>query len=120
MKDEIALSECGQYITINTEACQDLKLLQSLFNKVQSVQGGHQNRCLIINLHDWLSDTSNMDDILSIADVFSLFEHHGWRIAIVVSQLNQKTLMLENLLDFKGVDLQHFAGLEEAQRWLLK
>ena len=119
MKDNLALSECGQYIVIESQPCQDLKLLQGLLNKARSVSSSFQKKRLMINLEDWLNDTSNMEEMLVIADIFKLFECHSWRIAVVVSRLNQKTVMLENLLDFKGVTLQHFVDSSSASEWLL-
>ncbi len=117
MVDKVMLSDCGQYVVINVKSGCDSQALRNLFFKAEVLADG---RRLLIDADDWVGNVVSMEKMLSIVDAFKKYEARGWRIAVVTSLLNRQTLLMESLVEYKGIELQHFVGPDEAREWLLR
>ncbi len=115
---DIALSECGRFLTIMLPEHWDMPFLKGVVLQARGMEKIHGINKILIATDSWLNTSMSMEVIFSIGDVFMRMVDSNWKIAVVTPGSNNQNKLLEEILSLRGIKLQHFDYMDKAEGWL--
>lgn len=120
MNHELSLSPCGQYLSIELGDRWEMNVLKVMSYQAHSRKKIDKSSRIIINAQNWLQQTLSMESILSMGEHLSKLSENDWKIAVVTPDLCEHNSILENVLNIKGIEMQHFDSKKNAEAWLMQ